>query len=111
MAVNWDIVRIESEATSGICRVLHWTAIDFLVVNDVTHTGRMYGAQYVNGDSESENFILYENVSKEKAIEWVKNSLGSEKVNSIEEEIANQISESQSPTINTVNPWDMGDNF
>lgn len=111
MALTWDIVTVESNIETGACTDLHWTAIDFVTVEGVTKVGRRYGCERVTSDPAGEGFIPWADVTKENCIAWVKESLGSEGVSEIETEIANELSEFTTPTINTTNPWDMGDDF
>lgn len=111
MAVIWDIVNVDSTIETGTCDVLHWTAIDFEVVEGVTHTGRMYGHESLIADPAAEGFIAFADVTKANCITWVKETLGTEKVAEIEAEVSRQVTESKTPVIRNTNPWEMGDDF
>lgn len=111
MAVTWDIVEVESTIATGACNAIHWTAIDFEVVEGMTHTGRRYGEQTFIADPHARGFIEFTDVTKEDCIAWVKESLGAEKVTEIETQIALDITTSKAPTLRNINPWEMGDDF
>lgn len=111
MAVTWDIVEVESTVTTGTCNAIHWTAIDFEVVEGMTHTGRRYGVETFIADPHARGFVAFTDVTKEDCIAWVKESLGAEKVAEIETQIALDITTSKAPTLRNINPWEMGDDF
>tara|TARA_R100000805_G_C3534583_1_gene52007 strand:- start:68 stop:385 length:318 start_codon:yes stop_codon:yes gene_type:complete len=104
MAVTWDVVSLEGTTKKGdlsdVVTCIHWNASDA----DGDHTGLRYGFVGL-ADPDSNSFTAYKDITKENAILWVKAALGAEEVTAIETNIAEQITESKTPTkFNTV-PW------
>jgi hypothetical protein len=114
----WDIDCVESDLSTGACKIIHWTATNYEIVEDITYSSRQYGSCQFNSDTGAENFIPFSSVTKEKCLEWIKAELNKEevegdttKVDQIERLIAEEITEKVTPTlINTTAPWDIGGN-
>ena len=112
MAVTWDVVQLDSTKTVGslsdVITNVHWTASDTETIGSgdsaVVHSASRYGAVSL-ADADSSSFIAYKSVTKDNAIAWVKAKLGSDEVTAIETSIANQISESKTPTKTFGVPW------
>ena len=97
MAVTWDVVSYDGTKTVGslsdVITTVHWTANDA----DGDHTGSSYGSVGLAA-ADSGSFTAYADITKDNAIAWAKAALGSDEVTAIETRIANQISESKTPT-------------
>ncbi len=112
MAVTWDIAALNSTKTVGslsdVVTVVHWTAYDSETVGSgdsaVLHEGSNLGIASLTAP-DSESFTPYKDITKENAIAWVKNVLGSDRVASIEAGIAKQIEKSKNPTTGSGVPW------
>ena len=112
MAVTWDVVALDATKTVGslsdVVTVIHWTATDSETVGSgdsaVTYTGSNYGVASLAAPS-SKSFTAYKDITKENAIKWTKDVLGSDRVTSIETGIAQQIEKSKTPTTSTGVPW------
>ena len=104
MAVTWDIVALDATKTVGslsdVVTTIHWRASDV----DGDHTGSAYGSVGL-ATADSSSFTAYADITKDNAIAWAKAALGSDEVTAIEKNIANQISESKSPTVTSGVPW------
>ena len=104
MAVTWDVVSLDATKTDGslsdVITSVHWTASDA----DGDHTGYSYGAIGLAA-ADSSSFTPYASVTKENAIAWAKAALGSDEVTRIETGIAEQITESKTPTKTSGVPW------
>lgn len=111
MAVVWNIVKVESNISDGAIKMVHWEASDYETeqVGDkqVIHRGRRYGSVHVDADPSSENYIAWDDVTKDIVIGWVKSTLGEEEVADIESNIATDIALSKTPVENNINPWDV----
>lgn len=113
----WDIDAVESDFSTGVCKVIHWTATNYEIIGNITHSSRQYGSCQFNTNPEAENFIPFNNVTKEKCLEWVKTELNKEevegdttKVDQIESLIAEEITEKVTPTlVNATAPWNIGE--
>ena len=104
MAVTWDVVSLDATKTDGslsdVITSVHWTASDA----DGDHTGYSYGAIGLAA-ADSSSFTAYADITKENAIAWAKAALGSDEVTRIETGIAEQITESKTPTMTSGAPW------
>ena len=104
MAVTWNIVSLDATKTVGslsdVVTTVHWTANDA----DGDHTGYSYGCVGL-AEADSGSFTAYADITKDNAIAWVKAVLGSDEVTAIETRIAEQITESKSPTVSSGVPW------
>ena len=104
MAVSWDVVALDATKTVGslsdVVTTVHWTASDA----DGDHTGYAYGAVYL-AEPDSSSFTAYKDITKDNAIAWGKAVLGADEVTAIETRIAEQITESKSPTVSSGVPW------
>ena len=107
MAVTWKIVNTDytvkgAKGTNQIHQ-LHWTCSDAETVDDVTHSGRMYGS--IGCPDPTGKFIEYAKVTEANCIAWAKALLGSDEVTRIETAVANQITESKTPKSGSGQPW------
>ena len=104
MAVTWDVVCLDATKTVGslsdVVTTVHWTASDA----DGDHTGSAYGSIGLAA-ADSESFTAYADITKDNAIAWAKDALGTDEVTSIETSIAAQITESKTPTTTHGIPW------
>tara|TARA_B100000424_G_scaffold174929_1_gene135091 strand:+ start:1209 stop:1523 length:315 start_codon:yes stop_codon:yes gene_type:complete len=104
MAVTWDVVSLDATKTVGslsdVVTTVHWTASD----TDGDHTGSAYGSVRLS-EADSKSFTAYADITKDNAIAWAKTALGSDQVTAIETGIANQITESKTPTVISGVPW------
>ena len=105
MAVTWNVVSYDGEKTVGslsdVVVTVHWTASDSETVGSgdsaVVHSGYRYGAVRL-ADADSSSFIALGSVTKDNLIEWAKAAIGSDEVTAIETKIAEEITESKTPT-------------
>jgi hypothetical protein len=107
MAVTWKIIDTDytlkgAKGTNQI-KTIHWECIDSETVSDVVHSGRVYGS--VNCSDPTGKFIEYEKVTEENCISWTKALLGDDEVTRIETAVANQITQSKTPTTGSGQPW------
>ena len=104
MAVTWDVVALDKTKTVGslsdVVTTVHWTASDA----DGDHTGYSYGSVGL-AEADSGSFTAYADITKANAIAWAKAAIGSDEVTAIETGIANQITESKTPTKTSGVPW------
>ena len=112
MAVTWNVISLEATKTVGslsdVVTTVHWTANDTETVGSgesaVEHIGSAYGTVTL-ADANSSSFTPYADITKDNAITWAKNILGSDEVAAIETSIAAQITESKTPTVTSGVPW------
>ena len=112
MAVTWNVVSLDATKTVGslsdVVTTIHWTASDSETVGSgdsaVEHSGSSYGAIGL-AEADSKSFTAYADITKDNAIAWAKAAIGSDEVTAIETGIANQITESKTPTKTSGVPW------
>ena len=112
MAVTWDVAGLDATKTVGslsdVVITVHWTAYDSETVGSgdtaVVHSGSAYGSVGLAA-ADSSSFTPYADITKDNAIAWAKAALGSDEVTAIETGIANQITESKTPTKTSGVPW------
>ncbi len=112
MAVTWNVVQLDSTKTVGslsdVITNVHWTASDSETIGSgdsaVVHDASTYGAVSL-ADPDSNSFIAYKSVTEANAIAWVKSVLGSDEVTAIEDNLAEQITESKTPSKTFGVPW------
>jgi len=112
MAVTWDVIALDATKTVGslsdVVNTVHWTASDTETVGSgdstVNYSGSSFGAIGL-AEADSGSFIAYASITKDNAIAWAKAALGADEVTRIETSIAEQITESKTPTKSTGVPW------
>lgn len=96
---TWNIVNLERELSDGYVYTAHWTAN----AEDGEHSSGVYGS--IGLERPETELIPYEELTKEIVIEWVKEKLGEEQVESIESSLKSQIDEKKSPVRSSGIPW------
>jgi DNA polymerase III delta subunit len=97
-----DEVKEKDFVVTAICRVVCTEEVD----------GKEYSAKKLASSifqpEEKEGFIPYSELTEEQIVEWVKESLGSKGVESIEKSLASQVDKKINPPVVPVNkplPW------
>tara|TARA_A100001388_G_C28329667_1_gene293845 strand:+ start:128 stop:463 length:336 start_codon:yes stop_codon:yes gene_type:complete len=111
MAATWTITSTEYDLTSdhgtNLITTLHWECTDSEDVTTdgetVTHSGRVYGS--IGIPEPSGDFIEYSKVTHENCVTWAKAIIGSDQVKAYEDNVANQIALSKTPTQGSGKPW------
>jgi|TARA_R100000479_G_C6254178_1_gene153493 hypothetical protein len=105
MAATWTVNNLDRhKSLSGKTDVvfnIHWDCAD---KDSSGNTGRCYGSIVIPTDDLSD-FTAYSDITEAKAVEWAKDALGSDEVNSIEANVANQIAEKATPKQESGVPW------
>ena len=103
---TWDIANMErhlpdgSTPPSGEVYTIHWT----VNLEEQGETAGSYGSIGLGG-AEASSYTPFDEITKEQAIGWVKESLGAEQVASIEAALEAQIQEMLNPTSAAGVPW------
>ena len=113
MSARWSISnlnrQISLDGKSDVVTAAHWQVTDAETVgsgdNAVTHSGRSYGVAGLDTSDLSSSFTAYADITEENAIAWAKEALGADQVTALEKSVADQITESKTPTIGTGRPW------
>ena len=105
MTATWTINNLDFYKSHGgktdVVFNVHWNCAD---EDSSGNTGRCYGTVGLATDDLSD-FTVYADITSEKAIGWAKAALGSDKVTSIEANVANQIAEKATPKQESGVPW------
>lgn len=93
--ITWNIEQLQRQTSDGLVTSAHWrcTAVD----GDISVSN--YGAV---GFERGEEFIPYEDLTKEQVLEWVKSQLA---VSEIESGLQSHIDGKKNPVTATGLPW------
>jgi len=86
-------VHPQAEGETNVVYNVHW----IVVGTKEDYSATSIGTQIVSVDPETE-FIPFEDLTNEIVVEWVKEAMGEEQVQAIEDGIASQIAELENPT-------------
>tara|TARA_R100001126_G_C4835214_1_gene153959 strand:+ start:604 stop:942 length:339 start_codon:yes stop_codon:yes gene_type:complete len=112
MAATWNIANLDRQVSmdgkADVVTAVHWQVTDYEVVGSgddaIKHGGRRYGS--VNLDtSDLSSFTAYADITEANAIAWAKAALGADQVAAFEKSVADQITESKTPTTKTGKPF------
>jgi len=108
MAATWSIVELDRQISlngkSDVVTAVHWQVIDSEVVDTVTHQGQCYGSSRLD-TSDLSSFTAYADITEANAIAWAKAEIGSDQVAAYEKSVADQLTESKTPTTATGKPF------
>lgn len=106
ITITWSIKQLDCKPQVGSMTdyvvMAHW------LVNgtDGIYTGTAYGAVNFVEEINKPNYIPFDQLTSAEVINWVKVSLGAEKVSKIEKAVADQITDQANPPIITPPlPW------
>jgi hypothetical protein len=102
---RWDIVSVScvpsANSLKNVVSEIHWQ----LFANDETNTANVYGAVGVEG-VDPDNFINYEDLTKEQIIEWAELAIGEDKIEIHKSALASQLSALSNPQkVSRPLPW------
>lgn len=102
----WNIVNMERKLPDGTVPpegqiyTIHYTVTHY----DQGESAGAYGSIGL-GDPDPDSYTPYDQITKDIAIQWVKDALGEEQVKSIESALEAQIQEKLNPTHSAGVPW------
>ena len=101
---TWTVVSMDRDITqddkADVVTTIHWRASD---TDSDYNSGTLCGSVDVTLGSQS--FIAYADITEANAIQWAKDALGTDKVTTIETNIASQITEMKTPTVASGVSW------
>jgi hypothetical protein len=103
---TWDIANMErhlpdgSTPPSGEVYTIHWT----VSLEEQGESAGAYGSIGLGG-AEASSYTPFDEITKDQAIGWVKQTLGDEQVASIEAALEAQIQQKLNPTSAAGVPW------
>ena len=103
----WTIHQLERQSDNGFVVNVHWR----YSMTDLDEVGKYYYADTYSvasytQDPETEEYIPYEELTKEIVVGWVIESLGEERMAEIEKSLEDQIQSQKNPPILTGLPWE-----
>jgi hypothetical protein len=104
--VTWDIAQLERHlpdgdtCPDGAVYTAHWTAS----LQESGESAGCYGSIGL-GAPDPNNFVPFNQLTKEEVLNWVFEALGPDQVVLIQESLYNQIQEKLNPTSATGLPW------
>lgn len=106
MTKNWTIHQLERKADDGFVVNVHWR----LSITDTDESGKQYYADTYSvasytQDEESEDFIPFENLTKEIVVGWVEATIGEEQLQSMEQSLIDEIETQKNPPTLTGLSW------
>ena len=108
MAATWSISelyrQISLDGKSDVVTSVHWQVTDLEKVGEITHSGQIYGSSGLD-TSDLSSFTDYADITEADAIAWAKTALGADQVTAHEKSVADQITESKTPTTATGKPF------
>lgn len=99
MAINytWNVANLERQLSDGKVQVVHYT----ISADDGTYQSSAYGSLGFDGDVVTP----YMDLTSEIVIGWVKDQFGAERVEEIEQALADQIGQQRTPQTGSGVPW------
>ena len=112
MAATWSIASLDRQVSldgkSDVVTSVHWEVTNSEDVgsgdNAVTHRGQSFGSVSLD-TSDLSSFTAYADIKESDAITWAKEALGEDQVAEYEKSVADQITESKTPTTKTGKPF------
>jgi hypothetical protein len=104
MEANWIIEHLERKADNGFVVKVHWR----YVVKDEDDEGRNYTANtygLINYTQNDENYIPFEELTKEIVVGWVEETLGEDRLNEIVKMLEETIQTQKNPSTLGGIPW------
>lgn len=98
MSSFWKISKLDRQSSDDLVIKAHFTVSSSLDEFAIC----VYGFVILERGS---SFILYDQLSENEVIGWVKNALGIQGVESKEKELSDKINEAKSPQIVSGVPW------
>jgi hypothetical protein len=95
---SWNIATCEHDVATGGITAAHWECI----ATDASYTARVYGAEGLNPDPSSPDFIAYANVTEAEVLNWVWGQLNKADT---EANLASAIEAQKNPTTASGTPW------
>ena len=98
---EWNIAQLERHLSDGAVFTAHWT----VNLQDQGESAGCYGSIGFTVTEDPENFIPYEDLTKEIVVGWVQDAMGEEQVAGIATALAAQIEQKLHPTNAQGIPW------
>jgi len=101
MTTDWKIEQLERQLADGGVIVAHYRVF----ASEGDETVSAYGSLNLEPKPSSPDFVPFENVTEEMAVDWVKEALTDVKIAQIEGQLAAVLDEKINPTTAQGMPW------
>lgn len=101
---TWGVANLERQVSDGVVYTAHWTLTAERVVGEETLSAGAYGSIGL-GEPDPQAFIPYEDLTLEIVTNWIKETLGEEQVESMEQGLSSLLDEKEHPQKATGVPW------
>lgn len=103
---TWSIVKMEAYSNyyehDNVVFNVHWT----LTAEDGEFTASVYGSQNLSLDIDDDDFTAYEDLTQLQVVDWLLDSLGQNRVDELEENLAENIENQKNPpVVSPPLPW------
>ena len=100
--MEMKIIQLERHFPDGVVMTAHWTATK----QDGDYKASAYGSIGLPAKEPSDpTFVAYEDITEAQAVEWVKEAIGQEQVETLEANLDGQIEAQKNPTQASGLPW------
>ena len=96
---TWAIANLERETSDGFVFTGHYTVS---AADGQAYTAGAYGSI---GFERPDNLIPFDDLTEDMVVGWVKEKLGEEQVEQVEQALQSQIDEKRSPSKASGTPW------
>jgi hypothetical protein len=107
MEINWNILKLECKTSeNGLYNVvyrIHWKCIASQTSNEITYSSEISRPITISSP-DPDNFTVYESLTKEQIVSWIKNTLGTQGTQEVYNYLQNSINEQINPTIVYLEP-------
>lgn len=83
MEITWNIIKLKSSVKTGLVFEINY--VIYFKYRELSD--RFVGILNIDGDTNSDEFIVYEDLTEQKVIGWVKSILGEEMIEEIEKDM------------------------
>jgi hypothetical protein len=94
---QWHIASLEREVATGKVTTVHYT----VNLQDDTYSAGAYGSVGVDGEIS----VAFKDLTEATCIQWVKDQLGEEQLQSIGKALTEQIENQRAPKVAAGLPW------
>ena len=98
---TWSVSQLDRHTADGIVYTAHYR-VD---AADGTYTSGAYGSIAFEAPAEGDTVVPYADLTEAIVIGWIKDVLGTEKVDEVEAALQAQIDEQHAPTTASGTPW------
>ena len=99
--ITWSVSQLDRHTADGIVYTAHYR-VD---AADGTYTSGAYGSIAFEAPAEGDTVVPYADLTEAIVIGWIKDVLGTEKVDEVEAALQAQIDEQHAPTTASGTPW------